>query len=784
MPTTSNMPAPSYGATPGMGAASAVGINIPAPPSPGQQPGQTGTTPERAKAILDYLSRFEGRARNGRHDVLRNDYENVLFYIGHQWLTYDISARTFRRANLRKDVPRPVTNRYKAVLDSVDAVLTQLEPSLTIAPGSDKDVDRLSADLGRQVITYLEKVVRFEEHRRYLSKTVVTCNNAYVHSYINPEGGYQKRVARWHCPQHPEQTMNAMEAQQAGAVCPEDGQPLVKAPGAGDTVAEGQLESEVLTPFEVWVDYSIRDMRDQPAVLIRQMRPVHWVKDLYSDVDPKIAQLSPETSTSSWGDVGLTYLQAIIRLTPGAFTGFGSGMKYEQSTLVDTLYVKPCTEFPEGLMARVINKEIVVEDHKLGDIAHEGTPDQPGRPFIPVSHYGYDNVPCTHLHTGPADQLKELQKHRNRLESSIVLFFSRMANGVWLIPEGSDIQTPTGEEGWVMRYSPVAIGSGALKPERMDGGRLPNTFVEWVKFIDDRMEDIAGTYDILRGERPPNVTSGYGMSILQARAQSRHASLFRNYEEAYAETCRHWFFLFRNHAPDEIYFKIKGEESRWTIRSIRSADLNGGVDIDVEAGSARPKSLLEKRAAAEQALSMGLFDLTDPTVRLKFMNLLGIPEFMEPLKADDEHVAREHATLMEWAKSTVDPETGGLRQDMPPEAVMLPVQVDPLLDNHELHLARHRPWMLSDEYRSLPDYVQQAFRDGHFAEHVMIAQMNAAAAPAPGGGTPRPGGAPGGEDAGTRQGEGNAEANARGEGTTGREERRSQRVQQGAQPSL
>ena len=50
MPTTTNSPAPTYGATPAMGAASAVGINIPAPPSPGQQPGQMPgqTSPSQA----------------------------------------------------------------------------------------------------------------------------------------------------------------------------------------------------------------------------------------------------------------------------------------------------------------------------------------------------------------------------------------------------------------------------------------------------------------------------------------------------------------------------------------------------------------------------------------------------------------------------------------------------------------------------------------------------------------------------------------------------------------
>ncbi len=364
-----------------------------------------------------------------------------------------------------------------------------------------------------------------------------------------------------------------------------------------------------------------------------------------------------------------------------------------------------------------------------------------------------------------------------------------MANGVWLIPEGTDVQTPSGEEGTVIRYSP--LGSGGAKPERVEGNRLPSSFVEWLRFTDEQMENLAGTYDILKGDRPPNVSSGYAMQILTERAQSRFAHLYANYEVAHAALGKGLFLLFRNHAPETIYFKIKGEEARWTVLAIERADLKGGIDIRVEAGSARPKTSLEKKAAVEQLLSMGVVDVTDPDVRTRLFSLYGVPELQPQTQAVDEQIAREHATLIAWARSLTDPNTGEPPPDLTPEQMMLPVLVDPLLDNHQLHLLRHNTFMLTPEFLQLPDWVRQAFRDGHYIEHLYESQMNAmqqAAQPAPpvvnpgGGGPPQAAGPPD-QNAGTARAMGQAQAMQNGGGIPGGAQAKGQQMGQAAAPS-
>jgi hypothetical protein len=125
---------------------------------------------------------------------------------------------------------------------------------------------------------------------------------------------------------------------------------------------------------------------------------------------------------------------------------------------------------------------------------------------------------------------------------------------------------------------------------------------------------------------------------------------------------------------------------------------------------------------------------------------------------------------------------------MTPEQMMLPVLVDPLLDNHTLHLSRHRPWMLSEEYLALPDWVRQAFRDGHFTEHLYeqsMTSMQQAGMPAPdappGPGAPQQPGGGGSANAGAARAQGQAQAMQSGGAVPGPGQAQGQTMAEGMQ---
>lgn len=727
---------------------------------------QIPQTDDRDAKILAAHAEFTSRLRGARQEVVRNAYDNALHYLGYQWQKFDPATRGFRNLYLKKATPQPVTNKIFPIVNSIHSGLCRVDPALAFRPGSDKDEDRLTAELAQEILSYVQRATHAADVDLRLSKAVCLYNNAYKVTGYDADGGPLDWVAHWTCPNHPEQSYPPDQVQQMGGVCPEDQQPLVESETEGETVARGALYTELATPFELWVDYTIPLMRDQPKAMFRRMRACEWAYARWPHLKAKLGK------DGAPQDTGMTYLQSLLRLTPGAGSlGFSGATKFENAVLVDDFHILPDENFPKGCLARIGNGAVVLDavDYPY----HDGRNGRRGRPFLPIAHYFADDCVPAHIATGPIDHLKEPQRRRNRLQARVEQIVARMANPVWFIPEGMDIPTPSGEAGQVIRGNTLA--SGGAEPKRIDGSRVGGDLFTQVQQIDEEMQDIAGTYEIGQGDRPKNVEGGYAMQILQNAAKGRQAPLYRRWEQSHAESARHQFLIFRLFAPESIYFQIKGEESRWRVKQIQRADLDGGIDIDVEPGSGLPQSLLEKRAGVEQAIGSGLVDIQNPMERLKCLRSMGVVELISNQDAEDDHVAWEHDQVIAYAKANFDAQGNPLDPsgNVQPFTVLPDLDLDP----HDFHFARHLPWMRSDEFKALAPAVQQIFRNGHQMQHLMkiqeaAMQQQAATEPPPSKGGKAPPAA--------NQSEGGARKNERGAGHTGRELRRASEGEQAA----
>ena len=636
--------------------------------------------------VQDFYRTAVGRLTRGREAVLRAAYENSLFWADIQWIKWSGVEHTFVRANTARSVPRPVENVYRPKLLKAISRLAAVEPSLTFAPGSEKEDDRITADNGRLVLKYIEDVIRIEEVRLRLAYQTVLFGNAWLINSFDPEAG-----------------------------------PLVDM-GSGRTGAQGEQTAEVGNIYEMLMDYTIPDQRRQPVVIHRKMRTLEWLREHY----PEVPQPDGDQSNAA-GDLGLTMLQNIVRLQPTLVSVVGSGAQYSNAVIVDDVYALPCKSFPNGLLARVMNDgERVLESKPLP--FHDGVPGKPGRRFIPVTHFGYDEVPGALLCTTPANSLKEPQRQRNRLISHILLYFARNANGVWAIPENADVSTIGGTEGIVIRYTANSTGGGA--PQRLDGATLPSTFAERLSQIDKTMDDIVTIADM--AESFPRMDSPNMLNTIIEQQMQQLGPVFKRWGSSWVEAAKQQFYNFRNFAPEELFYKIKGEEARWSFKKIITADLCGGIDIRVEANSLQPKTTLQKKASYEQIAGLLPQLLADADVQLKFARAWGAVELLEGLSSDDNQIAREHDALIAWAKQFFNMETGELLPGIDPNdpALIMPVHVDPDFDNHPLHLQRHREFCQSEEFQGLPLSVQEAFRTMHYRVHAQLyAQQMAAQQP-------------------------------------------------------
>ncbi len=628
--------------------------------------------------VISFYRRSIDRLARGREAVLRNAYENVLMYLDFQWIRWDGVEKTFVRANTARGVPRPVENIYKPKLMKPISRLSSLEPSLTFAPGNEKEDSRVTADNGRVVMRYIEDCVKIDRLRNQLAYQTVLCGNAWLIGGYDPDGG-----------------------------------PLVEIDGK--MVPQGEITAHVANIFELMCDYTVTDMALQPVVIWRKMRTLDWLHEHYPESKKRDGD-----SQSYASDLGMTFLQNIIRLQPALIGVVGSSAMYSNSVVVDDVYASPCRDFPDGLLARIVNDgEEVLEAKKLP--FHDGTTEKRGKVFIPAVHFGYDEVPGALLCTTPANSLKEPQRQRNRLISHILLYFARSANGVWAIPENADVSTIGGSEGVVIRFTANSAGGG--EPKRIEAGNLPNSFAERITQIDKTMDDIITIAEL--ADKFPRADSAVFINTVIEQQQQQLGPVFKRWGFSWVQAAKQLFYIFRNFAPEEVYYAIKGEEARWSFKKIAMAELRGGIDIRVEAGSLMPKTLLQRKAAYEQLASLKIVDLTDPDVQLKYARAIGAVELMEGLQADDNQIAREHDALIEWAKQFFDMDTGQLLPGVDPNdpKLTLPVHVDPDFDNHALHIQRHREFCLSEQFQALPLSVQEAFRQYHYRVHQQLMQQ-------------------------------------------------------------
>lgn len=673
---------------------------------------QTKVTRTEDQKVQDYHKKLTDKLMMGRLEVMRNALENVLYFLGHQWITFDAILHNFRQTNIRAGVPRPVVNVYKAKIKKLIALLASIDPELGASPTNDTEIDRLTADSVLDIIKYIEKTVGFDEIRLQLATTVGLCNNAFLIGGFNPDMGDVEKIAKWECPEG--HVCSADEADANAMVCPEDkcGAPLTQSSTEFDELPAGAVEASVATVFETWIDWTIPRMQDQPAFLFRRMRPLEWVFERYPELNGKV----PEDSAPS--DIGLTYLQNIIRLSPTLGGRFGASGRFTRSCVVDDMYVLPCKEFPKGNWSRHLIDGRVIDKKPFP--FHNGTDEEPGKPFLPITHFGFDNVPGTMLCVGPADDLKSPQRERNRLKAGIAMYFARTANSMVWLPEGVDVASVHGIEGLVLRGNTTAAGGG--EPKRIEAAQLSAAFAKELEIIDQEMNEIIGIYEIQ--DEAPRVDSGYAMQVLEEKKHQAHIPLFKKWEGSYVDWARKAFWIWRNFAPDSLYTKIAGFNARWSFKQIKKADLRGGVDIDVDAGSGQPKTPLQKRAMYEQAVKMGVADpINDPKTKLFYARMLGVKELMQGFDRDMRQIAREQDMVIAWAKEHFNMDTGEPNPgDVAPDESW-PVFVDPDIDNLQLHWMEHRSWMLTEEFTNLPPAVQEQFRVVHFQPHAMLLGM-------------------------------------------------------------
>lgn len=661
------------------------------------------------KKLLAFFDTFKQECLEDRQSYEREWWRKLMYVLGRQWIYYDKKRGQWQDKRLTKWTPRPVTNVIAEVVDTTRSVFNAVQLSVVARPNGQEPQNVAAAELADELEPCIAQEHSIKAKARESDFWLATLHSVFWHVWWDKrsEANGTLVVPHEQCAacgaSGPPATFEsgcptcggAMTALMQGA----DGAPV------GDTHRIGQGATDVLSPFEVLVPPTYTRFADVPGVIRQRWRTKRWWQDHYPDL---AATLS---FTQAPADRSLQLIRSLSTQTDLATTQFttggggGEGGKGAEGLPEYELWYKPCDQWPDGLFLRVAGDS----DPKLIRDAGESTPGplphttQDGKRIFPWLMQVFSQFGGRIWGRGNLDVIISKQDQINQVDSLIQLIIQRMANPIWLKPKGSEVQSFTGEPGLVVEWNPLAAG-GAAKPERIPGENVPPSLMQIRAQLLQDIDRLAGTYDIMRGQKPAGVEAFSALQLLVERSQSRFGQALAERGECY----RQWYSLAleleRQYGPQERTWALLGPNRRWTIQHFQNANLQGAVEIVVEDGSQMPKTNLGKRAAIEQANQLHMIDPKDPDQRYAIFRDFGITHLLPALDANVKSALQEQDALERWVE-------GGM-------VGAFPMQVKVWHDD-PVHLAEHRKWANGDNVRQmlasfLP--LEKGLAE-HFAQH-------------------------------------------------------------------
>ena len=655
--------------------------------------------------------------------VERNWWGNILYLLGVQWVVYDTNARRWRQRKLSPSVPTPITNLFRATLDTVKSAIAQHQPRFLGTPLRDDPKSIAAASTADEQLQVILQEGEFRKARRRMLDWLVPTGNAFIEVIwdSSPETGidqipYEECTtcqASW-----PHDQIDA-----SNPACPTcGGKLLIDSETMATDVVRGSIRFDTHSPFEVYVDPAIDELEENPFLLLvesytKEQVQMQWNKDVESDYEyAGSGQMFKENAA--------TLASPGIALPLGAL----SAQDRMNRITVYRAFIKHHKEYPNGAYIVMTAAGKMLE--KVDEYPWKRKVS--GKKYYPIVHFKFGEIGGRAWGYTPADDLLPKQYQLNKAESLFTLIMSRMANPVWLIPSNTNPTRITGEIGLQVEYTAV----GGSKPERVPGAEAPQSLVKYIQDVRQSFDELSGAFSAIRGRQVGTRTPASTVQQLTDRGFGRWATVFDQLEEGYEDLARIALEVWRQNANTPRVRAVKNALGSYTFTEFMGADWDDGVDIQVEAGSARPKTQSEKLQTYLSLVQAGILNIADMNVKIKILEDTGLINMLPGVEEDTRAAYKENADYMAWGASltqklqTAQMNTTSGQQQANFELSHMPIMVLPLVDDHAVHFMTHRRLCLTQEFKGLPDAVQQVMFQ-HMLQHKqdLMQSMNMPQAP-------------------------------------------------------
>lgn len=595
--------------------------------------------------------------------IWERDWQRNLYYVsGRQWITYTPNKREWVDKRLHKWIPRPVTNKMAETTQAIRTTFSSVNLQAKVRPVGNDSQAIAAAEIADQMAPLIHEEHDMNQVMREADFWLITTGSAVLQVSWDTDPRYNRLFVKDEACAACGMTYPPDAIVAANNACPHCGStefteasdPLT-GQAQGKWHAFGKGKTTALSPFEYAFPPTTTRWDEIPYLIRLRWRDKSWFEANLPALVPSIVWENASSDRSlqlfkslalsdDVGAAGQTNL-----LTTGPSPSVEGVTEYE-------IWYKPTPDYPEGVVFRVIGDRSPI----VLDLPDESLPgpipfkDIEGKPIFPFTFAQYEHVGGRLYGRSALTPLIQKQDQLNQLDSLVQLIVQRMANPIWVVPEGAGVEQFSGEPGYVMRYNPLGAGGNA-KPEKVEGSEVPASLTMLRDQLIKDIEDLSGAYDIIKGQKPTGVEAFSALQLLVERSQSRFTAVFQSRGEMYRRTFAIQLELERQYGPDQRTMTIVGPHRGYTFRHFENAQLQGQVSIVIEDGSTMPKTHLGERAALEQGFNFGIIDPMDPDQRYYLLNKLGIASMSPSLNVHVQKALEMQDKFEQWAVSLMGP---------------------------------------------------------------------------------------------------------------------------------
>lgn len=580
------------------------------------------------EVVADYQERREARRS------LENQWQlNINFMMGNQY-SYIAS-----NGDIRQDEKqyfwqeKEVFNHVAPIIETRISKICSNTPQVTVVPASTDENDIESAKLSKEIIKSVANRLNLIDIQKTATTWSEICGCVFYKVVWNTNKGK-----------------------------------MVAVDDIGNAIKEGDVEIEVVSPFEIFPDnLSCERLEDVNSIIHAKAVEIGEIKTQWGvDVDAeKVHAFTLDNQSDNLGGLGYdAHINKVANIELG-----------NHCILIER-YVKPSKNYPNGRLTIVAGNKLLF-DGELPYLNDELN----GRtfPFVKqLSNY----MPGSFFGVSVIDRLIPVQRAYNAVRNRKHEYFNRTVMNVLAVEDGS-VDTDELELDGLSPGKVLVYRQGSKIPEVIQNPKVNLDFDKEEERLLDEFKTISGVSDMVANayKNYANI-SGTALELLAEEDSTRIGTSIDSAKLAVKTIAKFILRLYKQYAVVPRLLKISGENGSVQMYYWDNSEICSD-DVVFDSANEMGETIAQRRTMLMELIKQGLMYDEDGkfsiSMRKKCLDLLGFGMWENVVDLNSLHIDRAKEENLKLQTKDLE---------------ILPI------DDHKIHIDEHTAYILGGEIKN------------------------------------------------------------------------------------